>query len=48
MEHNMIDLETERLDMLTAAFEHRQRGEIAEKHPEDEVMIKQLAGGDHS
>ena len=44
----MIDIETERLKMLTAAFEHRQCEEIAEKHPEDEVMIKQLTGGDHS
>jgi anti-sigma factor RsiW len=25
MEQNMLDLETERLDMLTAAHEHRQR-----------------------
>jgi hypothetical protein len=48
MEQTMIDLETERLKMLTDAHEHRQREEIAEKHPEDEVMIKQSAGGDHS
>ena len=52
----MLDLETERLDMLTSAHEHRQREvmhhqinidnyrlaieEIAEKHPEDEVMAE--------
>ena len=50
----MLDLETERLTILTDAYEHRQREvmhhqininnytlaleEIAEKHPEDEVM----------
>ena len=52
----MLDLETERLKMLTDAHEHRQREvmhhqinidnytlaleEIAEKHPEDEVMAE--------
>lgn len=56
MEQNMLDLETERLKMLTEAHEHRQREvmhhqinidnyhlaieEIAEKHPEDEVMAE--------
>jgi hypothetical protein len=34
MEQNMLDLETERLKMLTEAHEHRQR----------EVIAKQLAG----
>ncbi len=52
----MLDLETERLKMLTDAHEHRQRevmhhqinidnytlalAEIAEKHPDSEVMAE--------
>jgi hypothetical protein len=54
MEQNMLDLDEERIKILTDAYEHRQREvmhhqinidnytlaleEIAEKHPEDEVM----------